>query len=164
VDVKRGLLVAVAAVACAWALYQWAWLPQRCSMELTELARRTDGAAKTGSDYDRTMRARRNVADLARLQEHAPNDVRVPMLLAANQMLAGLHDEAVRTYDLALRVEPRPEIYMARGDALIQLARVDEAVESYATAVRFDPAYLQQIAPGVLQDRIRARAASQERG
>jgi hypothetical protein len=63
-----------------------------------------------------------------------------------------------------LGVEPRPEIYMARGDALIQLARVDEAVESYATAVRFDPAYLQQIAPGVLQDRIRARAASKERG
>lgn len=164
VGVKRALLLAVAAVACGWALYAWAWVPQRCSMELTELARRTDGAAKTGGDYPRTVRARRNAADLARLREDAPNDVRVPMLLAANQMMVGLHAEAVRTYDEALRVEPRPEIHMARGDALIQMARVDEAVESYATAVRFDAKFLDFIAPGVLQDRIKARAASKERG
>ena len=160
----RALLVAVAAIACGWALHSWVWVPHRCSIELTELTRRTDGVAKTAGNYERTVRARRNVAELARLREHSPADVRVPMLIAANQMLAGLHDEAIRTYDEALRVQPRPEIYMARGEALIVTGRFDEAVESYAAAVRFDPRFLYYIDPGVLHDRIRERAAPKERG
>ena len=156
-----GVIVRILATAlCAWGLYAWAWVPHRCSVEITELARRTDGAVKTASDYERTVRARRNVSELARLRESAPNDVRVPMLIAANQLLIGLRGEAVLSYDDALRVDPRPEIYMARGDALVQLGRVDDAVESYATAVRFDPRFLDLVAPGILQDRIKARAES----
>lgn len=156
-----GVIVrALAAALCAWALYAWVWVPHRDSVELTELARRTDGAARTAGDYERMVRARRNVADLGRLRESAPNDVRVPMLIAENQLLMGLREEAVRSYDDALRVDPRPEIYMARGDALVQLGRVDEAVASYATAVRYDPRFLDFVAAGILQDQIRARAES----
>lgn len=156
-----GVIVrAVASALCAWALYAWAWVPHRDSVTLTELARRTDAAEKTAGDYERTVRARRNVADLTRLRESSPTDVRVPVLIAANQLLMGLREEAVRSYDEALRVEPRPEIYMARGDALVQVGRVDEAVESYAAAVRFDARFLDLVAPGILQDRIKARAES----
>ena len=156
-----GMIVrAVATLLCAWGLYAWVWVPHRCSLEVTELARRTDGAEKTAADYERTVRARRNIADLARLRESSPNDVRVPMLIAANQLLMGLPAEAVRSYDDALSVDRRPEIYMARGDALVQLGRVNEAVDSYATAVRFDARFLDFVAPGILQDQIKARAES----
>lgn len=153
---------AIAAVLCAWALYAWVWVPHRSSLEVTELARRTDGAARTASDYERTVRARANVAALGRLRESSPTDVRVPMLIAGNQMLMGLREEAVRSYDEALRVDPRPEIFMARGDALVEMARVEDAIESYATAVQFDARFLNFIAPGILQDRIRERASSKE--
>jgi tetratricopeptide (TPR) repeat protein len=158
-----GMIVrTIAALACAWTLYAWVWVPHYCSVQLTELARRTDGAAKTAGDYERTVRARANVAELARLRESAPIDVRVPMLIAGNQMLMGLREEAVRSYEEALHVDPRPEIFMARGDALVQLGRVDEAIESYATAVQFDARFLDLVAPGILQDRIKARASSKE--
>lgn len=156
-----GMIVrAIAALLCAWGLYAWVWVPHRCSLEVTELARRTDGAGKTAADYERTVRARRNIAGLARLRESSPNDVRVPMLIAANQLLMGLPAEAVRSYDDALRVDRRPEIYMARGDTLVQLGRVDEAVESYAAAVRFDARFLEFIEPGILHDQVKARAES----
>lgn len=157
--IARWIVVAVAAATCSGALTKWAWVPLRSSIQLTELTRRTDGAAKTGDDYQRTVRARNNTRDLAALRASAPTDVRVLLLLAVNYELLGQRENVLRTYDEAIRVEARPEIYVSRGDALLTAGRIEDAIDSYAAALRFDPVYIYQIAPVELHDRIRERAA-----
>jgi len=162
--IARGVLIAIAAIAGAWAMFAWVWVPHRNSIEITDLTRRTNAAGDVKDEYQRTARARENLRALASLRETAPDDVRVPALIAANYELLAQYDEMLRASDDALRVEPRPEMYLLRGDALLALGRVDEAVESYAVAARFDPVYLEKIISTGLFERVRARAAVKNRG
>jgi tetratricopeptide (TPR) repeat protein len=162
--IARGMLIVAAAIAGAWAMFAWAWVPHRNSIEITELTRRTNAAGETKDEYSRTVRARENVRALASLRASAPADVRVPALIAENYEFLGQYDEMLRASEDALRVEPRPELYVLHGDALLALGRVDDAVESYAVAARFDPIYLEKIMETGLLDRVRERAAAKNRG
>lgn len=114
------------------------------------------GAATTRDDYQRTVRIRRNLADLAELREHCPTEVRVAMLIGANEELAGRLDAAERSYRSALAIEQRPEIHVAIALVQIQTGRVDEAVASYVTAARFGPQIIDEIVNEELRARVQA--------
>jgi tetratricopeptide (TPR) repeat protein len=135
--VGRVAVVLVAMALCGWLLLRWAYTPLRCNIDLTALTQRTGLASETSSDYERLSRLRRNLEDLAALEDRCRMDVRLYMLVGQNEEMLGRDEDAIRSYEQALTVDRRPEIYSAIGFALIRLGRVDEAVPMYVQAARF---------------------------
>lgn len=155
--IARALFLAATAVLCAAALFRWVYVPVRCSFDLTTLTRRTYLASTTPGDYDRIVRTRQNLERLAAMREHCRADVRVPMLAAENERLVGRHEDAVRSYHAALEVERRPEIYNALGETLLATGRLDEALESYTTVVRFNAGLIDTIPSPEIRQRVQER-------
>lgn len=155
--IGRIAAVAAAVVLAAWSLVRWSWEPNRCNAELSALEGETIRAENTTDPYVRLVRARRNLERLNGLRRPCANEVRTPVLLAANEELVGRIEDAERDYLEALRIEHRPEIYMALGNVQIQLGKVDAAVDSYTMAVRFHPVAIDQIRSEEVQRRIRER-------
>jgi tetratricopeptide (TPR) repeat protein len=159
--VGRLAIVIVAAVLVLWGSQRFVYEPHACNRMVTDLTRRTSLAYDTGRDFTRIDRARRNLQELGALRERCPTDVRGYMLIGANEEILGRHDDAIRSYRQSLAIEQRPEIHAAIGDALIQTGRVDEAVESYFTAVRFNPGVMQNIQSELVAERVAARLRAQ---
>lgn len=136
------------AVLCGWALLRWASAPYSCNAAVTRLTRQTTLVTESAATYARVTRARRNIEDLRALAPRCPTEVRVLMMIGANEEVLGRYEDAALSYRRALRVEQRPEIHAALADALIQLGRTGEAVEHYTVAARFNPAIL-ELAPSV---------------
>ena len=155
--IARVAAMAAAAVLCAWALVEWVYVPVRCSMAVTQFSRRTDAALKSTDDYQRIVRARRNLADFAWMRERCAADVRVPMLAAGNERLLGRLEEALRSYEAALAADRRPEIYAAHAETLLLLGRMDEAAESYIAAARFAPEVMGTVPSEEIQRRVEER-------
>lgn len=153
--VVRGRIILLTAALSLLALRHWAWQPIQCSQGVTDLTRRTNSAAGTRSDYERTVRARRNLQDLADLKGSCPTDVRLPMLAGANYELLGNLDGAVREYEAALKTDRRPEIHLALANAEMQRGRFDEATRNFAEAARFHPVFLNITSVPQLRERVR---------
>jgi len=134
----RVLSVAVAAVVCGAAIVKFAYQPFACSREMTRLTQLTDAVEDTANDYERTMRARRNLERLSALRAECPTDVRVHMLTGANLEILGRPEDALASYQAALAADQRPEIYAAIGEIQIQLGRPEDAIASYVRAARFN--------------------------
>ena len=103
--VARSAVILAATALGLLALLRWSWTPVQCSLSVTDLTRRTDSAAQTSSDYQRTVRSRRNLQDLAALKDSCPTDVRVPMLAGANHELLGNLEGGLREYEAALEID-----------------------------------------------------------
>lgn len=140
--VRAAALIATS-ILCGWAMVHWVYTPLACNGAVTDLTRRTTLITDSPGDYHRIARARRNIEALREVRILCPTDVRVPMLIAANEEALGRFDDAVRSYRDALSTGSRPEIHAALGHALIQLGRTEEAVEQYVIAARFDPTMLE---------------------
>ncbi|MEO8381359.1 MAG: hypothetical protein ABI779_16995 [Acidobacteriota bacterium] len=153
----RGAAVIATSILCGWAFVHWVYNPLACNAAITDLTRRTALITDSPGDYQRIARARRNIEALHELRAMCPMDVRVPMLLAANEEALGRLDDAVRSYRDALNTGPRPEIQAALGDALIQLGRTEEAVEQYVTAARFNPNMLELLPSEEVRRRVEER-------
>jgi tetratricopeptide (TPR) repeat protein len=155
----RYVAIAVAAALGAWAFWEWSWTPVQCNDRVSRLMAQTDAAERTTGEYARLVRARRNLEELAALRERCPREVRVPVLIGANEELVGRLNDAAASYSEALRIEQRPEIYAALATAQVQLGLVDQAVENYVLAARFHPLTLESIQSEELHRRINARLA-----
>jgi len=149
--------VAAVALFCAWAAVRWVWMPQRCNAEITRLTQSTDAAEKTRDEYERLLKVRENLAELFRLREQCRDSVQVHVLIGVNQWLLGLKEEALASYQQALTLDHRPEIYLSIGEIQLALDRFDEAVESYTTAVRFKPDAIDGIPSAEVVRRVRER-------
>lgn len=137
--IARVAAVAAAVLLGAWALWRWVYLPVHCNAAVTDVDARTTMAEETASDYERLVRARRNLEDLAPLRRRCRADVRVFMLAGANEELVGRIEEAERSYEQALRTDQRPEVHAALARVQIRLGRIDAAIENFTAAARFDP-------------------------
>jgi tetratricopeptide (TPR) repeat protein len=155
--IARIAVAAAAALIGAWALVRFAYMPCRCNAEVSALTVATEVVERTASDYERTVRTRRNLRELGPLREACPTEVRVPLLIGANHELAGRFEDALRSYREALTVQERPEIYIAMATMQIQTGRVDEAIESYVTAARFAPHLARMIVSPEVQRRVTER-------
>ncbi|MBI2824518.1 MAG: tetratricopeptide repeat protein [Planctomycetia bacterium] len=79
-------------------------------------------------------------SDLQLVRKLEPNDVSVPLQLAAVRVLEGKHAEAVRIYDEALEADAKNWMaYRGRGDAYLNLGKQREAVADYEGALREKP-------------------------
>lgn len=157
--IARLTAVTAAALLCVWGLVRLAYEPHRCNAEITLLTARTAAAENTASDYERLLRTRQHLQELELLHEMCPTEVRVPMLIGENQELSGRAEAALRSYQAALAVEQRPEIYVAIALQQIQTGHVDEAIESYVTAARFAP----RLVDNILSPEVRRRVVERLR-
>ena len=153
--IVRWIAVAAVAALCGWGILRWSYEPLRCSRAITDLTRRTSAAEQSRSQYERTLRARDNLAQLRAL--HCPTDVRVPALIGMNEELLGSPEGALAAYREALRIDQRPEIYMWIGDNLMALGRPAEAIDAYATAARFHPFIIEQLNSAEMIELVRER-------
>lgn len=74
-----------------------------------------------------------------------PADVTVPASLAAQHLLAGSPRRAVAVYEEAIALEPRPELYLNLGRALLTIGERERAVEAFSDAVRLAPRLRSQV-------------------
>lgn len=135
--VVRAIVILAAMAGCGWLLVRWAYPPLHCGKALTDLTQRTALASETTDDYERVSRLRRNLEDLYANERQCRTDIRLYMLVAENEEMLGRDDDAIRTYEQALTIDRRPEIYTALGFALIRRGRIDDAVKMYVLAAHF---------------------------
>lgn len=155
--VLKSLVIVAAALSCGFAFWRWVVLPYRCNASVTEIAARTDLAAKAESDYERVVLARRNLEQLGPLASSCPAEVRIPMLEGANFELLGQLDDALRSYGEALAIDRRPEIYSAVASVQIQSGRVEEGIATYVTAARYAPGIIDVIESPEVMRRVQER-------
>jgi len=80
-----------------------------------------------------------NLQILRRAAELDPLEAGVPIARGAQHLLLGSAEAAEGAYVDALRLEPRPEIYLNLGRAQLLAGTPYAARKSFATAVTLDP-------------------------
>ncbi len=80
-----------------------------------------------------------NLRDLRRAGELDPLEVGVPLATGSQYLLMQSPNQAVEAYREALELEPRPEIYLNLGKALVMAGDRKAADEAFDKAVRLAP-------------------------
>lgn len=154
---KRAAILVVAGATCLYALYAFVYTPHRCDRLLADLLARTRLAATSGSSFDATVIARRNLAQLQSAERPCRCRVLLYVLEAENEDVLGRKEAAIESLQQALRIEPRPEVFMAIGTLLVELGRMDEAVDHLVQAIRFSRERVQHIASPEARRRVEER-------
>jgi len=100
-----------------------------------------------------TMNARRayvlhtNIELLRRAERLDPLEIGIPIARGSQHYLLRQPQAAVEAYEEALRLEPRPEVYLNLGRALDLAGRRDEAARAFFLASRIDPRLLPEVPP-----------------
>ena len=130
---------AVALVALALAL-QTVRLRDRlqASAVLRRVETRTLAAAATGRIASTLLQ--QNLLDLDRAARLDPSEVGVPLARGSQFLLMRRAASALESYERALALEPRPEIYLNRGRARLLAGETAAAQEDFVRAARLDPA------------------------
>jgi O-antigen ligase len=81
----------------------------------------------------------RNLEALRRAAPLHPDEVGIPIARGTQYLFLGRPEAAIRAYEEALALEPRPEGYLNLGRAQWLAGRREEARRSFVTAVRLDP-------------------------
>lgn len=103
-----------------------------------------------------TLSARRtyvlytNIELLRRAEKLDPSEVGIPLARGSQHYLLRQSQAAIEAYEEALRLEPRPEIYLNLGRALDLGGRRDEASRAFFLATRIDPRLLPEVPPEYL--------------
>lgn len=102
------------------------------AVEVTSLA-----AARQGRRADPLLLA--NLSVLREAERMDPADVALRVARGSVYFLLGRMEQAVSSYEDALRLEPRPEIYFNIGRAKVALGDRGAADTAFARAIRIDP-------------------------
>jgi tetratricopeptide (TPR) repeat protein len=81
----------------------------------------------------------RNLEVLRAAAAKDPVEVGIPIARGTQYLLLRRNDAAIRAYEDAVALEPRPEAYLNLGRALWFSGRRDEARPYFEQAVRLDP-------------------------
>jgi len=132
--------------------------PYRCNL-VTKVCESMLAAAMSGNPAAQLfLRERMPLID--QCIAHTPGKVELRLIRGAAQSLSGDYEGALTTYQETLLFDRRPEIYFDIGGALLKLRRTDEAIDAYATAIRFNPDLLPQISDPLLRSRVETRSAT----
>ena len=82
---------------------------------------------------------RANIESLRRMEKRDPLEVGLPLARGSQHLLLRQGQAAISAYEDALKLEPRPEIYLNLGRALALEGRIEEARQSFRIAVRLSP-------------------------
>lgn len=80
-----------------------------------------------------------NVKLLQRAHERDPADSRILLAIGGQYLLLGRPEDAIATYERALEIEPRPEIFLNLARAQERSGELEAARESYRRAQVLDP-------------------------
>jgi tetratricopeptide (TPR) repeat protein len=153
-SLARALCRLTAVAAAALALYYGAWMPEHADHVLKSLTIRTQAAMQI--DGDRAVFiARENLARLQPIDGACRLSVDYHLISAVNERILGRNGEAVEHYTAALAADHRPEIYFDRGVTYLKEGNLDAATADIALAVRFNPAFLEDVDTG-MQERVAA--------
>ena len=151
-NVIRGVAVLFAAVAGYFLCVE----PYRANLTLATITQRMMNAPE-GDPFTAAPAARQNLQDLAAIRRPERLNPNWYLLYGANCEILGRKNEAAEVYSRALQIDQRPEIYVHRGMIMLQLGRMDAAVNDLATAARFNPYVLYDLS-GDLRERVAAAA------
>jgi len=161
--VIRAVVVAVVAVLCIWALVAWAYRPLACNEWVNEMQARTDLARETGDSYRATVMARDNLTELRRREGPCRTTTLLYVLEADNEDLLGRREASIDALRRALTIDQRPELYFQIGTLLVELGRMDEAVENYVMGTRIRRSSTLNIPSPEAERRVRLRLEELER-
>lgn len=158
------LLVSIAAIA----LIVRGVLPRvECNRAKGVINRDVRRFARIGDENARVTVARRNVDLCRRCLAIYPDDFQLHVLMGANLRILGDANAALQSYENALAISERPEIYAQMGEIEIERGNVEAARALLLKAATFNIAYLDvvdepmrtEIASDVLMRQARLLAA-----
>jgi tetratricopeptide (TPR) repeat protein len=152
--IARAVCRLAATAVAAFAFYRYVWMPEHADHLLKSLQVSTQAALDIGGDRA-VFTARDNIARLQTITNACRLSVDYHLLYAVNDRIVGVNDEAIEHYTAALAADHRPEIYFERGMVYLEEGKLDPATTDIALAVRFNPAYLDNIDQG-MQARVAA--------
>jgi tetratricopeptide (TPR) repeat protein len=97
------------------------------------------GSGTTTANFVVLARIRDDIQQVRRALKISPTDVDLHMELAALYRFMGRYDDAVATYQRALRYHRRPEIYVNLAESQFAAGDLAGATENYAYALAFAP-------------------------
>jgi tetratricopeptide (TPR) repeat protein len=90
---------------------------------------------------------RANLEALRRAGSLDPLEVGIPIATGSQHLVLGQPGAAVRAYEEALALEPRPEAYLNLGRARRMAGEDEAARRAFAAAARLDPSLRREIPP-----------------
>jgi O-antigen ligase len=152
----RAMLAVVLIAAAGFAVHRLCVTPFRDNLVMRDVEERMSLVENV--DRFRAMSlARRNLADLERIERSRRLDAAWYMFYGANCEILERWQDAANAYTGALAIDQRPEIYFSRGLVVLHFGQIDQAVADMSRAVRFNPVFLEQIS-GELRRRVAAGA------
>jgi Flp pilus assembly protein TadD len=88
-----------------------------------------------------------NLELLRRASALAPAEVGIPIARGTQYLLMGNGSSAAAAYRDALELEPRPEIHLNLGRALVVAGEMEKAREEFRLAVKLDPNLARMVPP-----------------
>lgn len=160
--IARVLAVAVAAVLAGWGFYRLAWVPFRCNIQAKRAMAQTDYATRVADEYNAVLAARENLRLLRGCTEKCPWDVRSLFAEAWNLRILKRYDDAIETYQQALRYDRRPELYVELGNAYLEAGNEAAGVDALLQAGRFDSFVLARVDRVDIRDRVMKQLESEK--
>ncbi|HYC60588.1 MAG TPA: hypothetical protein VEK79_13570 [Thermoanaerobaculia bacterium] len=133
------VVLAVLLLGAAIAVIERAMVPLvRCNLAKGAINRTVRRFHRIGDEYQRFNMARRNLVRCDECLAAFPNDYQMHLLRAANLRILGRYDEAVRTFEHALTLTERAEIYAQLGEVEIERGNVEAARRALLKAATFN--------------------------
>ena len=138
--------LAVLLFAVTVALIERVMVPRvRCNLAKGEINRIVRRFHRISDEYLRYNLARKNLARCDECLETFPEDYHLHLLRAANLRILGRYDEAVRTFEHALTLTERPEIYAQMGEVEMERGNVEAARRALLRAATFNIMYVETV-------------------
>ena len=138
--------LAVLLLVVSIALIERVMVPRlRCNLWKGDINRIVRRFHRISDHYQRINLARKNLARCAACLATFPEDYQLHLLRAANLRILGSYDEAVRTFEHALTLTERPEIYAQMGEVEIERGNVEAAKRALLRAATFNIMYVETV-------------------
>jgi Tfp pilus assembly protein PilF len=116
-----------------------------CNRAKGEMNRELRRRGRDGAEYERNLRARRNLKRCEECLAIFPEDYQLHLLRAANLQTLGRLDDAVATYRHALTLTERPEIYAQMGAAEIERGNIEAGRRALVQAATYNILYVMTV-------------------
>jgi tetratricopeptide (TPR) repeat protein len=145
VKALRVLLALLVVVAVAAAIVVRIVPRVECNREKGRMNREVRRFGDIGDEYVRVTRARNNVRVCQRCLALYPEDYQLHMLLGANLRVLGNAEEALQSYQRALALTERPEIYAQIGELEVERGNVAAGHAALLRAGLFHVMWLESV-------------------
>lgn len=155
---RRRLLLVAVLLQVLWLGLQWRRCARQWEADRILKAVETSTAETLASRRAAPAVLLRNAEELTRAEHLAPASASIRLAKGSQYLLLGRNELAIQAYEAALRLEPRPEIYLNLGRAQWRAGREESALGNFRLAVRLDPNLVRELPPAAVAT-LRGRSA-----